>query len=354
MAAASLALPSCSDNDYTELDKGSVELALTADKAETVLSEQNHAVEAIALSWTTGTNHGTGNRISYTLELAEAGTGFANPHIIKEAEQQVYSWKPTVEELNTLVRSQFGTLPGEALAIEARITAAVTGFDDVQTSVTQFTVTPYEPVTPTLYLIGDATPNGWAADNASEMTRSDNGVFTWTGNLSPGNFKFITTLGQFLPSYNNNGNGQLVYRTSDDQPDLQFNIEEAHCYKVDVNLLDLTITYTQTEGVVPPYDQLFSSETKPTGVSDRCRRTRSTRSCSASGYSSPREGNSSSEQPKVLGKTCTRRHMPMPPTPTRQWNSSKGSTPTTNGCLPPAKPTLPTKSALTYVRVQNA
>ena len=257
MAAASLALPSCSDNDYTELDKGSVELALTADKAETVLSEQNHAVEAIALSWTTGTNHGTGNRISYTLELAEAGTGFANPHIIKEAEQQVYSWKPTVEELNTLVRSQFGTLPGEALAIEARITAAVTGFDDVQTSVTQFTVTPYEPVTPTLYLIGDATPNGWAADNASEMTRSDNGVFTWTGNLSPGNFKFITTLGQFLPSYNNNGNGQLVYRTSDDQPDLQFNIEEAHCYKVDVNLLDLTITYTQTEGVVPPYDQLF-------------------------------------------------------------------------------------------------
>lgn len=27
MAAASLALPSCSDNDYTELDKGSVELA---------------------------------------------------------------------------------------------------------------------------------------------------------------------------------------------------------------------------------------------------------------------------------------------------------------------------------------
>ena len=257
MAAASLALPSCSDNDYTELDKGSVELALTADKAETVLSEQNHAVEAIALSWTTGTNHGTGNRISYTLELAEAGTGFANPHIIKEAEQQVYSWKPTVEELNTLVRSQFGTLPGEALAIEARITAAVTGFDHVQTSVTQFTVTPYEPVTPTLYLIGDATPNGWAADNASEMTRSDNGVFTWTGNLSPGNFKFITTLGQFLPSYNNNGNGQLVYRTSDDQPDLQFNIEEAHCYKVDVNLLDLTITYTQTEGVAPPYDQLF-------------------------------------------------------------------------------------------------
>lgn len=257
LAAAAFMLPACSDNDYTELDKGSTELALKASKAEVVLDEKDHAVEAIALSWTTGTNHGTGNRISYTLELAEEGTAFESPVIIKHDQQQIYSWNPSVEELNDIVRSNFGTTPGSTVALEARITAAVTGIDDVQTAETHFTVTPYQPVTPTLYLIGDATPNGWSADNASEMSRSDNGIFTWTGNLTPGNFKFITTLGQFLPSYNNNGSGKLVYRTSDDQPDLQFQIEEAHCYKVDVNLLDLTVTYTQTEGVTPPYDQLY-------------------------------------------------------------------------------------------------
>ena len=257
MAAAATLLPSCSDNDYTELDKGSAELTLTASSANVVLDEKNHAVEALALSWTTGTNHGSGNRISYTLELAEAGTAFADPRIIKDAQQQVYNWKPTVEELNSIVLQQFGTRPGQAIALDARITAAVTGFDDVQTAETSFTITPYEPVTTTLYLIGDATPNGWSADNASEMSRSDNGVFTWTGNLTAGNFKFITTLGQFLPSYNNNGEGKLVYRTSDDQPDMQFAIEEAHCYKVDVNLLDLTVTCTKTDGITPPYSQLY-------------------------------------------------------------------------------------------------
>lgn len=257
MMAAACMLPSCSDNDYTEMDKGSVELALTANKKDVALNEKDHAVAAISLAWTTGTNHGTGNRINYTLELAEAGTGFADPCIVKDNVQQVYTWQPTVEELNELVRSQFGINAGQQIELEARVIATVTGLDDIQTAETAFTVTPYEPVTSTLYLIGDATPNGWSADNASEMTRSDNGVFTWTGNLTAGNFKFITTLGQFLPSYNNNGNGKLVYRTSDDQPDLQFSIEEAHCYKVDVNLLDLTITYTQTEGVTPPYDQLY-------------------------------------------------------------------------------------------------
>ena len=80
----------------------------------------------------------------------------------------------------------------------------------------------------TLYLIGDATPNGWSADNATAMERTDNGQFTWTGKLNTGSFKFITTLGEFLPSYNRDataGEGlKLTYRTSGDQPDEQFTI----------------------------------------------------------------------------------------------------------------------------------
>ena len=60
----------CSDNDYTELDKGHDVLTLTANQAAEVLNEANHASEAITLNWTTGTNNGTGNRIYYTLEIA--------------------------------------------------------------------------------------------------------------------------------------------------------------------------------------------------------------------------------------------------------------------------------------------
>jgi len=65
------ALSACVDDDYMELDKGQNELVLTASKTEVVLNEQAHADDALELSWTTGTNYGTGNKISYTLELAD-------------------------------------------------------------------------------------------------------------------------------------------------------------------------------------------------------------------------------------------------------------------------------------------
>lgn len=70
------ALSACVDDDYMELDKGQNELVLTASKTEVVLNEQAHADDALELSWTTGTNYGTGNKISYTLELAKTGSDF--------------------------------------------------------------------------------------------------------------------------------------------------------------------------------------------------------------------------------------------------------------------------------------
>lgn len=108
----------------------------------------------------------------------------------------------SVEELNDILRNHFGATAGENISLEARLTATVTERDEKQVSTTAFSVTAYKPLTSTLYLIGSATPGGWSADDATEMTRKDNGIFTWTGRLVAGEFKFITTLGSFLPSYN--------------------------------------------------------------------------------------------------------------------------------------------------------
>lgn len=248
---------SCADNNYTELDKGSNQLTASVSLPDVVLDESNHSLEAISIDWTTGHNFGSGNAIAYTLELAESGTDFSSPYVAIDMQRQTYSWKPSVETLNDIIATHFGITPGDGISLDARITASVEGSDEIQESMVTFTAVTYRPVTSTLYLIGDATPNGWSADNATEMQRTDNGKFSWTGNLSEGDLKFITTLGNFLPSYNNNGNGKLVYRTSDDQPDEKFNIGEAHCYTVDVNLLTMTVDITQTEGVAPAYDHLF-------------------------------------------------------------------------------------------------
>lgn len=250
-------LSACVDNDYMELDKGHNELVLTADKTEIILDEQAHADAALELSWTTGTNYGTGNKIAYTLELAETGSGFANAYIAVENAVQEYSWRKSVEELNDILRDHFGATVGEEVSLEAQLTATVTGSDEKQSSTTTFRVRSYEPVTSTLYLIGSATPNGWSADNATEMTRKDNGIFTWTGRLTAGEFKFITTLGSFLPSYNKGTDGLLVLRSSDDQPDEPFIVEEDHNYIVEANLFTGVLTLTQTETLAPAFDQLY-------------------------------------------------------------------------------------------------
>ena len=56
---------------------------------------------------------------------------------------------------------------------------------------------------PNLYLVGDATPNGWDINNATPLVKDTENpaVFTWTGNLIPGEFK-ITTAKSFDGGWN--------------------------------------------------------------------------------------------------------------------------------------------------------
>lgn len=252
-----VAFTACSDQDYGETDKGRDLLTITAEQAVTALDETLHANDAVTLNWTTGHNYGTGARIAYRLELAKAGTNFAQPYTVVDEQTQTYSWSINVENLNNIILDKFGGTAGQPANLEARVTALVSGTEETQTATVAFSATPYTPVTSTLYLIGDATPNGWSADNATAMTRTTNGEFTWEGVLTTGEMKFITTRGQFLPSYNRDDNGRPVLRTSDDQPDGKWTIDEAHDYKVTVSLLDSTVTIVKTDGLKPAYDRLF-------------------------------------------------------------------------------------------------
>lgn len=253
------ALTACAE-DYAETDKGHDVLALNANVRDVVLNEANHAGEAITLSWTTGTNYGSGNKISYKLDIAKSGTDFANAYST-ELGNGVYSWTKNTEELNTLLHESLGIAYGEKAEIEARITAIVAGIDNTQTASSSISVTTYQPVTTTLYMIGEATPNGWEAGNATAMERTDNGMFTWTGKLKNGEFKFITTQGEFLPSYNRDANAgdelKLVYRTSDNDPDDKFTVEQEGTYTVKADLLNLTLTLTETTEDAWRFDEIY-------------------------------------------------------------------------------------------------
>jgi starch-binding outer membrane protein SusE/F len=259
LIVSTLFIASCKKPNDAEYNKGDTPLALSIDKTSIVLKQINDASDALTFSWTSGTNKGTNAAISYKLQVDKKGSNFSNPMNIALG-NAVLSNKYSVKDLNDSLLSHWNLAPGVEAALEARVISAVA--DNLAPSETSNTIsfkaTPYQPVSTTLYLIGGAAPTGWNAGSPTVMTAvaGQSGKFTWTGNLAPGDFKFITTLNQFLPSYNKGTtNTSLVYRTSDTDPDDKFTVTTAGTYTVAVDLLNLTISVTVS--ATPPYTKLW-------------------------------------------------------------------------------------------------
>lgn len=114
------------------------------------------------------------------------------------------------------------------MKIQARVVAKVIGpkFVYPEISIITLEVKSYVPAPETLFLTGDATPAGTDLSKAIKMTEVEAGnVYQWQGVLKPGNFKFISILGESLPSLNKGaGDNTLVNRTLDSEPDNMFGI----------------------------------------------------------------------------------------------------------------------------------
>lgn len=249
---------SCTKDEPITISMGApVALSTSADNV--VLVQKNDASVAVSINWTAGSNQGTGNSISYTLDVDQDGNNFANAKSYNMG-KAVYQKDFTVSELNDLLLNYWDVQPGTAVTLEARITAKIAGetVPDNVTEASKFTVTPYEPVSSTLYFIGDASPNGLDVNSAIALIpdANDPTSFSYQGTLKAGTLKFITTLGSDLPSYQKGKDeNTLIYRTDAAQPDDQFTIAEDGIYIIELNLVDLTISITKQPG--PPYDKLY-------------------------------------------------------------------------------------------------
>lgn len=256
-------LAGCRKENYAELNKGNTPLALSVSANTIVLQEQNRDNDALVLNWTSGSNKGTNAAIRYVLQLAKQGTSFANP-IAEDMGPAVYNRKFAVSALNDSLRNHFKATPGTVFSLEARIVAQTQaeGVSAETSPVAVIKVTPYQPVSATLYLIGDAAPNGWNNTNATALkaVATEPGGFTWTGQLNVGDFKFLTTLGQWVPSYNKSvaAADSLFYRADFSQADDKFHISTMGVYTLKVNLLSMKITIIQpTQPTAPPYSRLW-------------------------------------------------------------------------------------------------
>lgn len=89
---------SCEQNLPDNIVKAGA-LALSASKTTIELNQKNSSNEAISLTWTTGTNHGTGASISYVLQIDKKGNNFTNA-ITEDMGKGIYVKSFTVGELN--------------------------------------------------------------------------------------------------------------------------------------------------------------------------------------------------------------------------------------------------------------
>lgn len=251
---------SCMEYDEYAPAKAS-EPVLKANSASLVLNQRTPDAEVLAFSWNAASNGGTNSAISYILQIDKEGNNFAAP-VELTLGKVVYTRKFTNRELNDLL-SGMGLPAGEEVAIEARLKSVVANesVGPYLSNAVPVAITTYKPVSSTLFIIGDASPNGWDANNALAMMADpeDPTTFTYNGALKAGEFKFITTVGQFSPSYNKGQDDQsLVLRTEDSQPDDKFMVTEPGIYSITLNLVDLHILVEKlSDPIDPPYSELW-------------------------------------------------------------------------------------------------
>lgn len=267
-------LNACSE-DLAEMDKGKDMLTLTVDKEVVALKENDAALTALTLKWTSGTNYGTGARLKYRLALHEKGnTEPAEALFDKVFNDQELAYSFTVRELNSYLHDAGISLKyGETLDVEATVSAEVIGYEEVyeQSSSVAFKVTTYEPVSESLYICGEATEGGWNAERMGMLSLVDNqqpGIFYIITTLTEGKeFKFFTRMDLSSPAYvcapgkeqilSDGMTTSIIKKVDDSVDDLKFEVTETGTYKLTVDLLDNTLNVVKSEPLAPAFTTLY-------------------------------------------------------------------------------------------------
>ena len=256
------------------LDKGESPLEVKLSSDTVWCDQRTDAQEALQITWTSGTNQGTGAAISYFFEMDLKGNDFQSgiKYDIGKTDSRVISF--THKELTDTLLHYFPTIPLEQYSeFEMRVTATVAAAS-VPTQVSpvkSVKIAPYKWRVLNLYIIGDATPNGWDNQLATIMSSDYDNIahFTWQGMLNKGEIKFNAQLGDWYPCYvrDNDDPTKMHYREKEeDYPDNKWVIEEAGNYFIDVNLDELTVSFTNLDGEVPFTELYLVGEAAPTAI----------------------------------------------------------------------------------------
>ena len=257
-----LFLSSCNDDLVDSSFDTQDTLGISISDSELVLKELLFDT-AIDLNWSTGTNQNTGAAIKYTLQVDHVTGDFSNPIATLVSDvQNTYSFNTNYGNLNKLLLDN-GLEPDQTYDLTAMITANVSNESvPTQIATVNFTATTFKPITQHLYIVGDATPNGWNIGSATELSASttQRGVFVYEGVLKPGNFKFAVSQDgcwcQDFYTKDETDNGKIIYNEGGSGDDLQWSIETEDNYRLTLDLLNKTITI-ETYVPVDPDEPAF-------------------------------------------------------------------------------------------------
>ncbi|MCB0464257.1 MAG: SusF/SusE family outer membrane protein [Aequorivita sp.] len=260
---------SCDDDLVDHSFDQDNELSLSVSQQD-ILLEEIFFNSTVSLNWSSGTNQNTGSAIKYTLQMDLASGDFSAPIATFLSDvQNTYSYDITYGNLNQILLD-YGSNTNETYDLKARVVADVldTSVQD-QIALADFSVTTFKPVTEHLYIVGDATPNGWNIGSATELEASNNtrGVFVYEGPLSLGNFKFAVNQDgcwcQDFYTKDPTDDSKMVYNEGGSGDDLQWTIDAElgpdEAYKVTADLLHLTIQIeiVETASNTPPFPNLW-------------------------------------------------------------------------------------------------
>ena len=237
-------------------------LVLTASADTVICKPQLAGQTALQLTWTAGTNNGTGSAIAYTIDIDKAGNAFAGGLQLLIGRTMDRTLAFSHELLADTLKQTFADILDEQFyTFEMRVRATVVKTGDEQVSpVITLTVKLNAPV-PEIYLIGDATPNGWSLERATSMIidYDDPGHYTWSGPMYQGEFKLLTSTESWLPCYVRDEDDQTVMHfreTEEDYPDYKWEIPYSGNYTIEVDTRLLTIAIiSHTE---PPVEETYS------------------------------------------------------------------------------------------------
>lgn len=269
LALSCITIFSCSKPafDYTVI-MDTPTLSTSVDSVQ--LLQVNDPNEAVSFSWTSGTNYKTNAAISYTLKIGRLGNNFANA-VIYEIGKENLSKSFKVAEFNSLLVDSMH-LPLDTLSkLEIKIISSILSepvrFDSTNTVVLK--VIPYKfvplitgPAYSRMWIVGNATPNGWNIDNPNEMKVDPANAFQFKYNevLNAGEFKIPVSTGNwngdfFMPPTNHPDlTSTAVNLTPGGQPDNKWEITTPGAYKI---LLNISSSRFITITPFTPYPKLW-------------------------------------------------------------------------------------------------